>query len=50
MKVYVIEKWVQDPESEFWCLEVYDVTLSEELASKYKYKREEFEVTEWMVK
>lgn len=49
MKVYVIEKWVEDQESEFWYTEVYDVTASEELASRYKYN-EDFEVTEWMVK
>lgn len=49
MKVYVIQKWMGDPESEFWCLEVYDVTSSEELAGRYKYDPD-FEVTEWMVK
>lgn len=49
MKVYVIEKWVQDPESELWYLEVYDVTSSDELAGRYKYDPD-FEVTEWMVK
>lgn len=48
MKVYVIEKWVQDPESEFCCLEVYDITSSDELAGSYKYDPD-FEVTEWMV-
>lgn len=49
MKVYVIEKWVQDPESEFWYLEVYDVTSSDELARRYIYDSD-FEVNEWMVK
>lgn len=49
MKIYVIERWVQDPESEFWYLEVYDVTSSDGLASRYKYDTD-FEVTEWMVK